>query len=113
MLDAIVPGHRSGVDMAEMEACEGLRTRQDALADILERLAFRLADADNVTELAHHVEGAIEHRRPERVDGEIDAAAVGEVEHGLLEIFFRRDHHTLGAIVDGALFLSRRTDGAD
>ena len=72
--------------MAEMKAREGLRARQYALADVLERLALGLADADHVTELAHHVEGAIEHRRAERIDGEIDAAAVGEVEHGLLEI---------------------------
>ena len=37
----------------------------------------------------------------------------GEVEHGLLEILLRRDHHTRGAIVQGALFLPRSTDGAD
>ena len=51
--------------MAEMKAREGLRTGQYALADVLERLPLCLADADNVTELTHHIEGAIEHRRPE------------------------------------------------
>src|SRR5262245_47157002 len=75
-LHAILPGDRAGIDMAEMEAREGLRARQDALANVLERLPFRFADADNVAELAHNVEGTIEHRRAERVDGKINAAPI-------------------------------------
>ena len=38
MLHAILPGRRTGIDMAEMKAREGLRTGQYALADVLERL---------------------------------------------------------------------------
>jgi integrase len=66
-----------------------------------------------VAELAHHVKGAIEHGRAERVDGEIDAAAVGKFQYGVLEIFVRRDHHTLGAIGKSELLLAGRADRAD
>ena len=76
-----------------------------------ERLALGLADADDVPKLAHHVEGAIEHGRAERVDGEIDAAAAGEFKHGLLEILVAGDDHPLGAILQRAFLLARRTDG--
>jgi hypothetical protein len=42
-------------------AREGVRKRQDALADVLERLALGLADADHVAKLPHRVERAVEH----------------------------------------------------
>ena len=94
--------------MAEMHACEGLRTRQDTLADILERLALGLSDTDDVAELAHHIEGAIEHGRTQRVDGEIDPAAIREVQYRFLEVFVFRDYDALGAILQRQLLFARR-----
>ena len=75
--------------MTEMQPREGLRARQDALADVLEGLALGLADADHVTEHVHHAEGAIEHRGAVGIDRQIDALAAGEIEHRLLEILGR------------------------
>ena len=76
MVDARLPFGRGLVDMAEMQAGESLRSGQDALADVLEGLAFGLADADHMAELLHHVESAVEHGGAVGIDGEIDAFAV-------------------------------------
>src|SRR5262249_49338323 len=81
VVDARLPGREIMVDMAEMEARESLRARQDALADVLEGLALGLADADDVAELLNDVEGAVEHGGAVGIDREIDALAIGEVEH--------------------------------
>src|ERR1700756_4028969 len=51
MIDARLPLGRALVDMTEVQARKSLRTRQDALADVLEGLALGLADADHVAEL--------------------------------------------------------------
>ena len=56
MRHAGVPFGRALVDRAEMQAGEGLRARQDALADVLERLAFGFANADDVSERADHAQ---------------------------------------------------------
>src|SRR5689334_12999912 len=80
VVDAGLPRRQRMVDVPEMQARESLRARQDALADVLEGLALGLADAHDVAELLHDVEGAIEHRGAVRIDRKIDALAIGEIE---------------------------------
>src|SRR6266545_4624812 len=113
MIDALLPFRQGVVDMAEMQARKGLRARQDALADVLERLTLRLADADGVAELLYDVEGAVEHGGAIGVDREIDALAAGEVEHRLLEVLGGGHDHAEGTVFERALLLARRTRGAD
>ena len=83
--------------MSEMDARKGLRARQNALANVFERLTLGLADADDVSELPHDVEGAIERGCAERIDGEVDTATLGEIKDVLFEIFVGRDDDTLSA----------------
>src|ERR1700734_558339 len=90
-----------------------MRTRQNPLADILERLTLGFADADDVPKLAHHVERAVEHGRSQRIDGKIDAAAIGEGEDGLFEVFVFGNDDTLGAILQRQLLFARRAYGTD
>src|SRR5471030_2705913 len=113
MIDASLPLGRALVDMTEMEPRKSLGARQDALADVLERLALRLADVDHMAELAHGVEGAVEHGGAVGIDREIDAFAAGEGEHRRLEILLRGDRDFRGAVGERALFLARRAGGAD
>src|ERR1700704_5078099 len=78
--------------MAEMQAGEGLRSGQNAFADVLERLAPGLADAEHMAEFPDHIEGAVEHGGAVGIDGKVDAFSIREVEHGLLEILLARTH---------------------
>ena len=89
------------------------RARQDAFADVFERLALGLADADDMAELSDDVKGAVEHGRAKRIDGQIDAAAAGEGEHRRFEILVRRNHDAPGAVLKRQFLLARRADGAD
>src|SRR5215218_2544606 len=59
VIDALLPFRQRMIDMAKMQAGKSLRTRQDALADVLERLALGLSDAGDMAELLDDVAGAV------------------------------------------------------
>src|SRR6202007_332697 len=84
--------------------------RQNALANILERLTLGFTDADNMPKLAHYVECAVERGRPQRSDGQINTATIGEIEYRFLEVLILGDDDALGAIFKRQLLLARRAD---
>ena len=57
--DAVLPGSRLGIHVSEMKARKRLRARQNAFANVFERLPLGLADADDMSELPHDIESAI------------------------------------------------------
>src|SRR6516162_2678043 len=99
--------------MANVEARESQRARQQAFTNVGVRHPLCFSDTDHLAKFMDDIETAIECSCPERVDDQIDTVAAGQIQNHGFEVFGGSEHNALSTVFESARVLAGAADRAN